>query len=151
MDWRTRYQQAHELNFKEQFPIAYKDGHYSLPVYPKVSKSNGLTKMIIMYLTWTGQYGNRINTMGKLIDGTINTESGARLRVKQWLPSTTKKGTADINCIIKGTPVAIEIKIGRDTQSDDQIKEQARFERAGGKYFIVKTPEDFFVIYDSLI
>lgn len=88
--------------------------------------------------------------MGRLIESGTIEASGTRMRSKKWIPTSTKTGTPDIDCIINGKPVKIEIKIGRDIQSDVQIKHQAMIERAGGKYFIVKTIDEFFILYDSL-
>lgn len=141
---KERYQREHEANFKQEYPSAYAAGHYTMRPYPDVRKSNGLTTAIINYLTWKGYYGNRVNTMGRLIDGKERQESGTVLTVKKWVHSATKKGTADIHCIIRGQHVSIEIKIGADRQSDNQHKEQARIERAGGVYIVVKTISDFF-------
>jgi hypothetical protein len=88
--------------------------------------------------------------MGRLVQGSITTESGIRLKAKKYLPSATKRGTADIHAIIKGFHVSIEVKIGSDRQSEDQKLEQGRIERAGGKYWIVKTPEEFFELYHRM-
>ena len=38
----------------------------------------------------------------------------------------------------------IEIKYGKDRQSDDQIRYQEMIEKAGGIYIIVKNFDDFF-------
>lgn len=151
IDWKRRFQLAHERNFKVEYPAAWADGHYSLPVYPKVQTTNGLTKAIVLYLGWIGGYGNRINTMGRLIDKSQRQQSGTNLKIKKWLPSTTKKGTADIHCVLKGKHISIEIKSKstHDTISDDQIKERTRIERAGGVYIVIGTIEEFFEWIDS--
>ena len=132
------------------YPNAWRDGHYSPPVPPKVATSNGLTKAIVSYLGWMGAYGNRINTMGRRIGGTEITESGMRLKTDKWIKSSTKSGTPDIDCIINGMSVKIEIKIGRDIQSKAQERAQQMIERAGGKYYIVKTIDEFFDLYDKI-
>jgi hypothetical protein len=43
-----------------------------------------------------------------------------------------------------------EIKIGDDKPSEHQLREKQREEMAGGKYFFVKTTQDFLEKYDSL-
>ena len=149
-----RYMSAHLEWFKIQYPSAYKDGYYLEPKVPKVDTANGLTSFICNFLSWKGHRATRINVMGRLIDGVEKQPSGAKIGVKKWLPSTTRKGTADIGSTIKingiGCSVMWEIKIGNDRPSEFQLKEKHREEMAGGKYFFVKTPDDFFEKYDSL-
>jgi hypothetical protein len=47
--------------------------------------------------------------------------------------------------------VKIEIKYGKDRQSDVQKEYQASIERAGGVYIIVRTFYEFVVWYDKFI
>ncbi len=152
MTWKQRYKDAHQSWFAEEYPHAWKDGHYCEPKYPDVRKTNGITTAIINFLTWSGSYGNRINTMGRLVDGNIRTESGASIRVKKWLPSATKKGTADIHGILNGKHISIEIKNAatKDRVRPNQDKERERVTRAGGIYITVTSIEDFFEQYQTL-
>lgn len=55
------------------------------------------------------------------------------------------KGSGDISAIIPpyGRRLEIEIKYGKDRQSDDQKKFQADIESMGGIYIIVKTWDGF--------
>ena len=89
--------------------------------------------------------------MGRLIDGVEKQPSGAKIGVKKWLPSSTRKGSADISCTIFGRSVQIEIKVGRDKPRPDQLTEQIRERRAGGIYEFVSTPEQFFELYDLIV
>jgi hypothetical protein len=146
---RQRYNDAHYKYQCIHYPAVIKDGHYTPPVYPKTSTANGLTKFCLNFITWSGYYANRINTMGRLIDAPEKQESGIVLTGKKWMHSTTKRGTADLHCIIKGRHVSIEIKIGTDRMSDHQKDEQARITAAGGTYIVVKTAEDFLDWYDN--
>ena len=57
------------------------------------------------------------------------------------------KGVPDIICIIDGQFVGIEIKAGKDRLSEHQILFKKRCERNGGKYLVVKHPDDV----DSLL
>jgi hypothetical protein len=68
-----------------------------------------------------------------------------------WIPGTGTKGSADISATIQGRSVKIEIKIGRDRQSQAQLDYQADIERAGGIYVIIKTLEDFFQWFDNFL
>jgi len=66
------------------------------------------------------------------------------------IPSSGTKGTSDIKAIIQGRMVAIEVKIGKDRQSEAQKSYQSMVEKAGGLYWIVKSFEDFYEKYNSI-
>jgi hypothetical protein len=151
MNWKERYQKAHEYHFKRAYPLAYSSGHYTQPKYPKVATANGITQMICNFLMWHEHRATRINSTGRLIDGLEKQPSGAILTTKKWIPGSTRKGTADISATIRGRSVMIEIKIGKDRASPYQIAEQERERKAGGCYEFISTPEQFFTLYDSLI
>ena len=135
-----RYRDAHESWFKAEYPNTYKDGHYTgmEPEQPDVGTANGLQTFIVNYLDWNGGYGNRINTMGRQING-------------KWIKGSTKKGTGDVSGIVNGKAITFEVKIGRDKPSDKQLLQQSRIKRAGGEYFFVKTVQEFFEYYDGLV
>lgn len=112
--------------------------------------ANGLQNAICKYLEWTGHYGNRINTMGR--DIVVKKEASfGYFEERKRIKSSTRKGTSDLNCIINGKSVQLEVKVGRDKQSEDQIKEQKRVERAGGMYFLIRTMIEFYEVYDRLV
>ena len=138
---KEHYNEAHKEWFKEQYPNAWKDNLYLPPPMPSVAKANGLTKYITNFLFWKGHRATRVNVQGRIVKG-------------KWIPSSTRKGTADIVSTIKingiGCSVMWEIKIGNDKPSEHQLKEKHREEMAGGKYFFVKTTQDFLEKYDSL-
>lgn len=150
MDWKSRYQQAHEINFAREYPSAYKDGHYFNADYPDVKTANGLTGAIVKFLNWMGHRATRINVQGRLVEGTERQESGVVLKVKKFQKSTTRRGTADISATISGRAVMFEVKVGKDKPSGFQIKEQEKERRAGGVYEFVGTMDQFFAVYDSL-
>lgn len=134
---KIRYQQAHELDFRNQYPTAYKAGHYFKPKMPNCATSNGLQNAIQNYITWNGGRATRVSSAGRKVDG-------------KWIPGTTRKGSADVSSTINGKSVMWEIKIGTDSASPQQTKEQQREIKAGGKYFFVKTFDEFLTLYDSL-
>lgn len=135
-----RYEDAHKEYFKQEYPNAWKDGFYEgmEPEFPDVGTSNGLTKLIINYATWMGCHANRINTIGRKIGD-------------KWITSTTKKGTSDTALIIQGRSVHLEVKVGRDTPSTNQEKQQKLIRKAGGIYEFVHSPEEFFKVFDYCI
>jgi hypothetical protein len=150
MIWRDRYKAAYERHFLLQYPLAAKDHGLPSPQWPKVSTSNGLTKFIVNYINWSGGNATRINTSGRMIDTTVRGSGTQRFRVKRWIKSTTRRGTADVSSTIMGLSVKWEIKVGKDKPSREQLDEQRREQAAGGRYFFVKTPEEFFILYDNL-
>jgi hypothetical protein len=104
---------------------------------PIVTKANGLTNFICNYLNWAGHRATRINVSGRKVKD-------------KWIRSTTRKGTADISATVAGKSVMIEIKIGRDKASPEQLAEQIKERNAGGIYEFISSPEEFFQLYDSL-
>ncbi len=151
MTFKKRYQAAHEQWFKVEYPNAYKDGYYLEPKYPKVDAANGLTTFICNFLHWKGHRATRVNVSGRLVDAKEKQASGNVIGVKKWIPSSTRKGTADISATIKGRSVMIEIKVGRDKPRPDQLSEQIRERNAGGIYEFISTPEQFFELYDFVV
>ena len=53
--------------------------------------------------------------------------------------SGMKKGLPDVIGIYKGQFIGVEIKIGKDRQSDYQKEREQEINEAGGLYFIAKT------------
>jgi hypothetical protein len=117
--------------------------------------ANGLTKCI---KTWFDLQPNaqaeRISVMGRMVDCRKTfIDIVGRQRVignTQYIPSSMKKGSSDLSCLYNGMTIKIEIKIGRDRQSDNQKKYQADIERAGGKYWIVTSWDDFITKIQTL-
>ena len=151
MTWTQRYKQAHELDFKTKYPTAYKDGHYFSPKIPDITKSNGLTQACVNFINWNGYNADRVNTTGRLINGVQKQPSGVVLGVKKFIPSANRKGTADIGATIKGRSVKIEIKVGRDKPSDEQLREQERERKAGGIYEFIHDMDEFLLLYDKTV
>ena len=61
-----------------------------------------------------------------------------------------QRGTADISCTIQGKSVKIEVKVGRDRQSEAQCKYQAQVEASGGVYYIAKDFESFYQWFNEM-
>lgn len=150
MTAKERYNTIHKTYMLKKCPTVCADGHYSVPKYPKIDTSNGLTNYIVNAINWQGGNATRVSSAGRLIDAPQKQASGTVLTVKKFIPSTTRKGSADVTATYKGKSIKFEIKIGKDKASQDQIDEQAREIAAGGYYFFVKTPEDFWQCLDSI-
>ena len=88
--------------------------------------ANGLTRCVIAYIQLLGGQAERINTMGRPIDQrkTFTDVLGHTHQVGsvKWIPGTSTRGSADISATIQGRSVKIEIKFGKDRQSEAQRK-----------------------------
>jgi hypothetical protein len=138
-----------------------------LEAYPNVPKyailapkyedktANGLTKCIIEFLQLSNHQAERINTMGRPIDNRKQvTDVIGRTKTigsMTWGKSTATKGSADISATIQGRSVKIEVKIGKDRQSQDQKIYQENIEKSGGQYWIAKNFDDFIKKYDDFL
>jgi len=114
-------------------------------------KANGLTRMIIKFLQLSGWQAERISVTGRMVDNRKVVENviGQRQQIgsSYYIPGTMTKGSADISATINGQSVKIEVKIGRDRQSEYQKAYQAEIEKAGGIYVIARTFQGFFDWY----
>lgn len=117
--------------------------------------ANGLTKCIIEFLNFTGHQAERISSMGRVIDQSkvVDDVLGRKRTIgsKKYIKGTSTNGTADISSVIYGKSVKIEVKIGKDKQSDDQKVYQSNVERAGGIYIIAKDFDMFIESYRKII
>jgi hypothetical protein len=126
----------------------------ALPKYTDKT-ANGLTRCILDFLELCDYQVERINTMGRPIDNRKQvTDVIGRTKTigsMTWGKSTSTKGSADISATIQGKSVKIEVKIGKDRQSQDQKNYQAKIEKSGGQYWIAKNFDDFIKKYDDFL
>jgi len=94
--------------------------------------TNTLTKSIKAWFTLNGGHMARINTTG-IYD----------TKLRRYRFSGSTKGTADLVGTYRGRSVSVEVKYGRDTQSEAQKKYQQQAEAAGGIYIIASTFDNF--------
>jgi hypothetical protein len=94
--------------------------------------TNSLTRAVIDYINLTGGYAVRIQSQGQ-----YDSKRGI------WRKGTTRKGTADIIAAIRGRFVSIEIKTGRDKQSEAQRRTETDVKQAGGIYWVIRNFEGF--------
>lgn len=134
---------------KEKYP----NFPYPVKVKYRDDTANGLTRCIIDYLHFNGCQAERINTTGRPIDERriVSDVAGHQRQIGsiRWIRGAGTNGSADISATIHGLSVKIEVKIGRDSQSDAQRRYQSDIERAGGIYYIAKNFADFAKWYKS--
>jgi hypothetical protein len=116
------------------------------------STANGLTRAIVTWLELNGHWASRITTTGRYIGGSQHTNVIGQIKLSpgKWIPGTTRRGTSDIHAVVKGRHVSIEVKIGKDRMSEDQIKTKESIEKSGGVYFIAKDFDSFLKFYNTL-
>lgn len=146
-------ERLHKEDLRKKYPT-FPD--YAMPPAKYTDKTaNGLTKCIKDFLNHTGHQAERISSGGRQVDNRkVVTDVIGRTRQigsTKYIPGTSTNGTADISSVIYGASVKIEVKIGKDKQSDDQIKYQQDIEKAGGIYIIAKDFDGFIEWYRSFI
>ena len=118
----------------------------------KDDSANGITQCITAFLNFSGWQAERINTMGVYREGKkIQVGENTRQMKGKWTPSTSTKGSADISATIFGRSVKIEIKFGKDRQSEVQKRYQESIEAAGGTYFIARSFDEFIIFYNNFL
>ena len=117
------------------------------------NSANNLTKSIIFWIKANGGQAERISNQGQYRMGNkIKNPNGTiRQLPGQWTPGQGTKGTADISATIRGRSVKIEVKYGKDRQSDAQKQYQEDIERAGGVYIIARDMDQFLEWFDAFI
>jgi hypothetical protein len=114
----------------------------------KDDSANGITQCITAFLIFSGWQAERINTMGVYREGKkIQVGENTRQLKGKYTPSTGTKGSADISATIRGRSVKIEVKFGKDKQSEVQKRYQESIEQAGGTYFIARNFDEFMIFY----
>ena len=112
---------------------------HALPKLKVTSDANGLTQAIISWLNLNGHFATRVSSSGRYLP-----------QLGKFIPSTTKRGCADIHCVLNGRHVSIEVKVGRDKMSEAQHEMKAMIEKAGGLYFVATDFEQFMKWYKTL-
>lgn len=115
--------------------------------------ANNLTKAVIRWIQIHGGQAERINTMGRFIQGATVSKGfyGSKQLKGKYIPTTSTKGSSDISATVKGKSWKIEIKIGNDKQSEAQKKYQSDIEAAGGKYTIVRSLDEFVKEWEAML
>lgn len=137
------------LNFLELLESQQK--HPTLPYHVSRKhsdkKANDLTRAVVRWIQLHGGQAERVSVTGRMIDNRKTfTDTVGRVRMVgsvKRIPASMQRGTADISATIAGKSVKIEVKIGRDRQSEAQKTYQMQVERAGGVYLIATSLQQF--------
>lgn len=101
--------------------------------------ANELTKAIVKYITLKGGFASRINSTG-IYDR----------RLGKYRKGTQKRGLADIMATYKALSIHIEVKVGKDCQSEYQKNVETQVKQSGGLYFIARDFQGFKIWFDSI-
>ncbi len=114
--------------------------NYLAPRKYRDDKANDLTKCIVDYIKFCGGFATRLNSTGMY-----------RTDLKKFVPNTQRKGMPDIQAVYEGTPLFIEVKIGRDRLSPHQKKIQDEVTGSGGVFFVARNFTEFKQWFDDII
>jgi len=119
------------------------------------NSANELTKSILAYFEMVGVKAWRESSDGRYLPAPeVKNIMGRTVTLGRgkYIPrSKGAKGMGDISAVIDGLFTSWEVKFGKDRQSDVQKETQKEIENSGGKYYIVKTWEDFIFQVEPLI
>ena len=116
-----------------------------------VNSANSLTNAIIKFIKLKGYHASNIKVTGRMVDKRVTYTDilGHQRQIGscKYIKSSMEVGSADISATIKGLTVMIEVKWGSDRQSEAQKVYQAKIEKAGGIYLIIRKFEEFYDWY----
>jgi hypothetical protein len=101
--------------------------------------ANSLTCCIVAYINLMGGFASRISN-----HGTYST------KLRKYIPGTSRKGLSDIMATYHGKSLHIEVKIGRDRQSEAQKRTESEVTGAGGQYFIARSFSEVKEWFDNI-
>jgi hypothetical protein len=102
-------------------------------------KAGPLTICIVKYITLKGGFASRISNQG-----TYNQ------KLRRYIRGTARKGLADIMGTFRGLSLHIEIKAGKDRQSDEQKRIESEIKRSGGLYYLARDFTTFKQWFDNI-
>lgn len=144
---RDDYQSKHSHPVSRYFESEFKINQ------PKSAAQ--LESLIEEYVRRSGGVATKVSVMGREIhDNTETSFLGIKATVKNssWIPSSTRKGTADLIIGYKGRILYCEVKFSKsDRLSPDQQSFKRAVEVAGCPYIITRTLEEFFGQWSEFI
>ena len=99
----------------------------------KTNSANGLTQAIIDFIDFSGGWATRVSVEGRYIES-----------LGKRIPSSVKKGTPDIIASYKGCFLGIEVKVGKDSMSENQLNVRRAIINSQGFHFVATDFENFY-------
>ena len=112
--------------------------HPNLPAHARVKAkysdqdANGLTRAVVDHLTLSGHFATRLASTGTY-----------RADIGKYIPSQQRAGICDVLAVVEGRAVFIEIKVGRDSLSQQQKETIADLQKAGASVYAVRNFAEF--------
>lgn len=112
--------------------------------------SNGLAKMIIRWFQLNNYKAWRQSSEGRFRPGqeVVDVLGHVRQMKGTWIPGQNN-GQSDVAAVCDGQFVAIEVKVGRDQQSEAQKQYQKEITESGGTYVIARSFGQFMEWYEG--
>lgn len=135
---KPRYKKPDSVKRLENDYYTWKYRQSSIPVQCRFKKAfrddtaNGLAGCIEAWAKIHGAFFQRQNSQGQYDS-----------RLKKWRKSGTTKGIADVQVTYRGRTYNLEIKVGRDRQSEVQKAVEKQIKAAGGHYAVIHCFNDF--------
>ena len=135
---KPRYQKPDSVKRLEVEYFEHKYRNSTIPQQCRFKRSfrddtaNGLAGCIEAWCKVYGAFYQRQNSQGQYDS-----------RLKMWRKSGTTKGIADVQVTFKGKTYNLEIKVGKDRQSEVQKEVERKIKAAGGHYAIIRCFDDF--------
>lgn len=98
----------------------------------KPESANALTRRVVEYIRNNGHFATRLQSTGTYRDD-----------LKKFVPSQQRSGLPDVMAVVDSRACYVEIKIGKDTLSDDQKKAIAELQQAGAAVFVASDFDAF--------
>ncbi len=108
-------------------------------------KESDIQKEILHYLQILENRGTIYFIRCNVFQGKIKRANGTDGFIKQ-----AKAGAPDIIICCEGKFIGLEIKTETGKQSDLQKAAQLKIEKAGGKYFIIRSVRDLIYVFQNL-
>ena len=105
----------------------------------KKTTTNSLTAQIVHYVELRGGYAMRIN-----VGGFYREDVG-------YIRSGSTVGVPDIIAVFEGMYIGIEVKTGKDFQSEAQKTVEERTKQAKGTYLVVRDFDGFKKAFDTVV
>lgn len=160
---RFRYEEAYRKFQHKAYPSATSNFGYLTTKYPDTRTKGGLATFVCNFLKWNGHHGEKTNNMGRPIQKfapKMNIWTGTVQNVPngiEWQKGSGITGTSDVKGHVNipaskfPVPIYVEIKIGKDRQSQEQKGYQKQVTDTGAFYMLCSFPEDFILFYDYLL
>ena len=135
-----------------EFKKAYNElkGKHAKQPYPKptdfpMKKAGDLERLMYLHANMMREWQDIPINLARIdVKGTYISGEGYRT-------TNATKGVSDTWMTLYGCSICVEVKWKKDVVSDVQKKFRRKQEAAGGQYYIVSTPEEWFILIDRLV